>query len=90
MKGIERIKADGKKVIYTLKEPNADLPYLLSDYHPMVQPNGGKDGADAGIGAGPYKVSVNEPGIRQAVNVSPTTGSPTRWACRSGRNHCHQ
>ncbi len=64
MKGIESIKVSGKDVILTLKEPNADLPYLLSDYHLIVQPNGGKDGADAGIGAGPYKVAVNEPGIR--------------------------
>jgi len=50
--------------VITLKEPNADLPFLLSDYHLVVQPNGGKDQADAGIGAGPYKVTVNEPGVR--------------------------
>jgi len=64
MKGIESIKASGKEVVLTLKEANADLPYLLSDYHLIVQPNGGKDGADAGVGAGPYKISVNEPGVR--------------------------
>jgi peptide/nickel transport system substrate-binding protein len=64
MKGIESIKASGKEVILVLKEANADLPYLLSDYHLVVQPNGGKDGADAGISAGPYKIAVNEPGVR--------------------------
>jgi peptide/nickel transport system substrate-binding protein len=64
MKGIESIKASGKEVVLTLKDANADLPYLLSDYHLIVQPNGGKDGADAGIGAGPYKVTINEPGVR--------------------------
>lgn len=64
MKGIESIKVNGKDVVLVLKEANADLPYLLTDYHIIVQPNGGKDGADAGIGAGPYKVAVNEPGIR--------------------------
>jgi peptide/nickel transport system substrate-binding protein len=64
MKGIESIKASGKEVILTLKEPNADLPYLLSDYHIIVQPNGGKDAPDAGISAGPYKIAVNEPGVR--------------------------
>ena len=64
MKGIETIKASGKEVVLTLKEANADLPYLLSDYHLIVQPNGGKDGADAGISAGPYKVKTNEPGVR--------------------------
>ncbi|MER8544451.1 ABC transporter substrate-binding protein [Mesorhizobium sp. M0684] len=64
MKGIESIKASGKEVVLTLKEPNADLPYLLSDYHLIIQPNGGKDKADAGISAGPYKVTTNEPGVR--------------------------
>jgi peptide/nickel transport system substrate-binding protein len=64
MKGIDTIKANGKEVVLTLKEANADLPYLLSDYHLVVQPNGGKDKPDAGIGAGPYKVKVNEPGVR--------------------------
>jgi peptide/nickel transport system substrate-binding protein len=64
MKGIDTIKVDGKNVVLTLKEPNADLPYLLSDYHIVVQPNGGKDDPNAGIGAGPYKVTVNEPGVR--------------------------
>jgi len=64
LKGFESIKADGKNVVITLKDANADLPYLLTDYHLIVQPNGGKDGADAGISAGPYKVMVNEPGVR--------------------------
>src|SRR5919197_3850289 len=64
MKGIESIKVNGKEVVLVLKEPNADLPYLLTDYHLIVQPNGGKDKPDAGIGAGPYKVKVNEPGVR--------------------------
>jgi len=64
MKGIETIKASGKEVVLTLKEANADLPYLLSDYHLIVQPNGGKDKPDAGISAGPYVVKTNEPGVR--------------------------
>jgi peptide/nickel transport system substrate-binding protein len=64
MKGIETIKVDGKNVVLTLKEANADLPYLLTDYHIVVQPNGGKDDPNAGISAGPYKVTVNEPGVR--------------------------
>ncbi|MBZ9676580.1 ABC transporter substrate-binding protein [Mesorhizobium sp. ES1-1] len=64
MKGIESIKASGKEVVLTLKEANADLPYMLSDYHLIIQPNGGKDKADAGISAGPYKIATNEPGVR--------------------------
>ena len=30
MKGIETIKVDGEDVVLTLKEANADLPYLLA------------------------------------------------------------
>jgi peptide/nickel transport system substrate-binding protein len=64
MGGIDSIKVDGDGVVFTLKEANADLPYLLDDYHLMIQPNGGKDDPTAGIGTGPYKVAVNEPGVR--------------------------
>ncbi|MGB3389646.1 MAG: ABC transporter substrate-binding protein [Pseudaminobacter sp.] len=64
MGGIDSIKVDGDTVVFTLKEANADLPYLLDDYHLMIQPNGGKDNPGEGIGTGPYKVVVNEPGVR--------------------------
>ncbi len=64
VKGIDTMKADGGNVVITLKEANADLPYLMADYHLIIQPNGGKDKPDAGISAGPHKVSVNEPGVR--------------------------
>ena len=64
MGGIESVKASGNEVIFTLKEANADLPYLLDDYHLMIQPNGGKDNPTEGVGTGPYKVTVNEPGVR--------------------------
>jgi peptide/nickel transport system substrate-binding protein len=64
MGGIESVKASGNEVIFTLKEGNADLPYMLDDYHLMIQPNGGKDNPTEGVGTGPYKVSINEPGVR--------------------------
>lgn len=64
MRGIDQMRADGDTVVITLSEPNADLPYLLDDYHLMIQPNGGKDDPTAGIGTGPYRVAVNEPGVR--------------------------
>ncbi|MEZ5809956.1 MAG: ABC transporter substrate-binding protein [Rhizobiaceae bacterium] len=64
MRGIESMKVDGDGFVVTLKEPNADLPYLMADYHLIIQPNGGKDAPDAGIGTGPYKMTVNEPGVR--------------------------
>ena len=61
---IETIRADGNEVIVTLKSPDADFPYLMADYHILIQPNGGKDDPNAAISAGPYKVTANEPGVR--------------------------
>lgn len=64
VEGIADIKVDSDYVVITLAEPNADLPYFLTDYHLMIQPNGGRDDPGAGIGTGPYKIAVNEPGVR--------------------------
>ena len=65
MRGIESIKADGThKVIIELKSGNADLPYLLTDYHLVIQPNGGMDNPTAAIGTGPYTLESNEAGVR--------------------------
>jgi peptide/nickel transport system substrate-binding protein len=64
LQGIESMKASGEEAIITLKEPNADFPYLMADYHLVIQPNGGKDNPNAGISAGPYKVTIDEPGVR--------------------------
>ena len=64
MQGISDIKADGDSVVFTLSTANADLPYLLADYHLVVQPKGGADNPNAGIGTGPYKVVSAEPGVR--------------------------
>ncbi len=64
LQGIDSMKADGGEVVITLKDPNADFPYLMADYHLVIQPNGGKDNPNAGISAGPYKVTINEPGVR--------------------------
>ncbi|MBP0438195.1 ABC transporter substrate-binding protein [Tianweitania sediminis] len=62
--GIDTIKVDGKNVVVTLKEPDADFPYLMADYHLVIQPNGGKDNPAEGVSAGPYTVAINEPGVR--------------------------
>lgn len=66
MQGIADIKAEGNAVVMTLNEGNADLPYLLADYHLVVQPNGGLDDPSAGIGTGPYKIVSADPGVRYA------------------------
>lgn len=64
MQGIESMKVDGDMVVVTLSTANADLPYLMADYHLMMQPGGGVDNPADGIGAGAYKITVNEPGVR--------------------------
>ncbi|MBN9065984.1 MAG: ABC transporter substrate-binding protein [Rhizobiales bacterium] len=64
LQGIDTMKANGDEVVITLKDANADFPYLMADYHLVIQPNGGKDNPNAGISAGPYKVTANEPGVR--------------------------
>jgi peptide/nickel transport system substrate-binding protein len=68
MKTIQGIKKDGDDgVMISLDNGNADLPFMVSDYHLIIQPNGGTDAPDAGIGTGPYKISVNEPGVRHSA-----------------------
>ena len=64
VQGIAEMAVDGDSVVLKLAAANADLPFLLSDYHLVIQPNGGVDDPAAGIGAGPYKIVTNEPGVR--------------------------
>jgi peptide/nickel transport system substrate-binding protein len=64
MKSIKEIKADGDKLVLVLSEGNADLPLLLTDYHLVIQPNGGLDDPNAMIGTGPFKVTSFEAGVR--------------------------
>lgn len=66
LSGIDRIEARGDDLVITLKEPNADLPLVLTDYHLQIQPGGGVDNPAAAIGTGPYKLVSFEPGVRAA------------------------
>ena len=67
MTDIDDISADGDHaVIFTMAQGNADLPYLLTDYHLVIlpaKPDGGVEW-QGGIGCGPYRVVNFEPGIR--------------------------
>ncbi len=72
LRDIESIEADGpERVIVTLKGGNVDLPLLLSDYHLIIQPGGGLDNPDAGIGTGPYKVVKADPGVQYLAEKVP-------------------
>ena len=80
VKSITGIKADGGNILITLSEGNADLPLLLSDYHLVVQPGGGYDNPNAGIGTGPYKLKSFDAGVRATFEKNPND-----W--RSDRGH---
>ena len=64
MRGIESMSVDGDNFIVNLSTGNADLPYLMADYHLMIQPGGGMDDPGAAIGTGPYTIEFDEPGVR--------------------------
>jgi peptide/nickel transport system substrate-binding protein len=64
VQGISEMIAEGDMVTLKLASANADLPFLMADYHLVIQPGGGVDNPAAGIGAGAYKIVVNEPGVR--------------------------
>jgi peptide/nickel transport system substrate-binding protein len=73
LKSIIDIKADGKNVVvFSLKEGNADFPYILGDYHLSILP-AGTEGGDftKGIGTGGYILENYEPGVRAFVKRNP-------------------
>ena len=63
---IDEMKKTGEhQVQMTLKDGNADFPFLLSDYHLLIYPAGQTDEAIAkGIGTGLYEVVSFNPGVR--------------------------
>lgn len=79
---IADIKIDGKHtIVFTLKEGNADFPFILSDPHLTIVP-AGTSGADweKGLGTGAYILDSHEPGFRAL-----TKRNPNYW--KEGRAH---
>jgi len=79
---IADIKIDGDDtLVFTLKEGNADFPYILSDPHLTIVP-AGTSGADwdKGLGTGGYTLIEWEPGFRAL-----TKRNPNYW--KEGRAH---
>ncbi len=71
--GITEVKADGDNVVVTLDGGNADLPYLMSDYHLVICP-ANDDGSIAwqnGEGCGAYMLESYDPGVRTLVKRNP-------------------
>jgi len=78
MKGLKEIKADGQKVVISTDGGNADLPYLLADYHLMIQPKGGVGAEAAAIGTGPYKLKSADTGVRYEFEKNKDDWDTTR------------
>ncbi|WP_284735919.1 ABC transporter substrate-binding protein [Dongia deserti] len=57
------VKMDTHQVKIALEAPDADLPYVLSDYHVLVVPKDFTDWSNP-IGTGGYKLENFEPGVR--------------------------
>lgn len=64
LQNIASMSVEGRRLIVDLVSPDAEFPYLLSDFHLAIQPGGGSDDPRAGIFSGPYKLDRFEPGVR--------------------------
>ncbi|MDB5665051.1 ABC transporter substrate-binding protein [Cypionkella sp.] len=78
VKGITDMKAEGDMVTLTLDGPNADLPFLMADYHLIIQPGGGVENPAEGVSTGAYKVTSFEPGVRIAFEKNANDWDSTR------------
>ena len=67
------IKADGKHTVtFELATANADFPFVMSDYHFCIGPDGFGDAEwEQGIGTGPYSLVNWEPGVRTETKRNP-------------------
>jgi len=71
VQGIESMRADGDVFELTLGTANADMPYLMADYHLKIQPDGGFDDPTAAVGTGAYTLVNDEPGVRMSFKRNP-------------------
>ena len=77
--GVKDIQADGKdRVVFTLNSPNADFPYILTDYHLNIVP--AKEARPIGKRAwapGPTPWSASSRASAPRSSSTPTAGSRT-------------
>lgn len=70
---VKDIRKDGDgMVIFELEDGNADFPFIVSDYHLIIQPS--KDGVVdplSGLGTGGYILESFEPGVRSLSKRNP-------------------
>lgn len=66
LSNVDDIKLEGTdEVTMTLKEPDIDFPFKLTDYHLVIQPEG--EPGDSPIRTGPYALETADPGARYVV-----------------------
>jgi peptide/nickel transport system substrate-binding protein len=69
---ITDVRADGQNVIVTLEAANADLPYLMTDYHiPIMPSQDGRIDPTSLDGVGGYVVESYEPGVQASLTRNP-------------------
>ena len=71
---IEEIRKDGDdQVVVKLSAPNADFPFLLSDYRLVIMASDGNGNVDtsSGNGTGPYAIGNFDPGVRSFFKRNP-------------------
>ena len=71
---IEDMHKDGDdQVVIRLKAPNADFPFLLSDYRLVIMASDGDGNVDisSGNGTGPYVIETFDPGVRAFFKRNP-------------------
>ena len=69
--GIKDIKIlDSNQIVVSLDSPNADLPYVFTDYHIAIVPKDFSDWANP-VGSGPYKMVDYSPGVRMYSERNP-------------------
>lgn len=69
---ITDVAVDGNNVVITLEAPNADLPYLMTDYHIPIMPSmDGKIDVTSTDGCGGYIVESFEHGVQATLTRNP-------------------
>jgi len=72
----ELTATDKYELTFTLSAGNADLPYILADYHLGIMPDGAP--YDKGIGTGAFILETFEPGQRALTKRNPNYWNPDR------------
>ncbi len=70
---VTEVKADGKnRVTVTLSGGNADLPYIMTDYHLCILPSNGEGGVEISPnGTGAYVVDNHDSGVSTGLTRNP-------------------